>query len=78
MFSAKFASKWNFMTRATIGDQVDAANRFSDTDGTHGFSMEEFIKHRYQVENIAYSDDYLTKKTTATASVFATKATSDE
>lgn len=73
MFSAKFASKWRFMTRETISDEVEDSQRFSDTGGTSDFSMQTFIKQRYEAEQIEYSDAYLTKKKAATEAMFASK-----
>jgi len=74
MFSAKFASKWRFMTRETISNEVENSQRFADTAGTSDFSMAAFIKQRYEAEGLEYSDAYLTKKKTATSAMFAPKA----
>ncbi|KAA8495108.1 Tyrosine-protein phosphatase non-receptor type 9 [Porphyridium purpureum] len=59
MMSASFASKWEFYTRDTILEAIDADNLPEDMGGTYNIDMEQYVIWRRRVEDgeIGYTDD---------------------
>ncbi|KAA8495107.1 Alpha-tocopherol transfer protein-like [Porphyridium purpureum] len=51
MMSAKFASKWEFYTRDTILEAIDADNLPEDMGGTYNIDMEQYVIWRQSVED---------------------------